>query len=716
MNSKFKINKIVYPFIGLLLVIAVTLVSYLQQTPISAYASMQSTGVFSPRSRGVDLMGDNFSVTNTPAITVLTHGLGGKASYWSNNNDNIAADDTFGFAYDDRSLIERLRQVNGANVFWAKMEPDGTSFYLHRIPVMRSRYQQYKIDNLETVFQFTLSEINQHIIIVFEATETGREGAHLTAYNEFRIMLNAVVNDYGYVTGGVYPKINLIGHSRGGLTNMEYANNHPRLISDIYSMGTPYNGSNFGRVNLFADMVVHHIDSTPGTALYDINDTATQNRLRNDWAANRQNGRGSHIRLFPMAGTSTLGQIADLGGAWGSLGTSLVVLVPASFAIFVTMASSLVWDLETLKGIPNTSWIVINDAFYSAFSGWAWLWVGRNTHIDDDLLVHKDSQSATGYTGITDTFHKRFNHIGSGSGLTVNFDSSRVSEQNFAVVHNLESRDDDFIDWIVDRINTNFNIFYTNTYENGLYIRGFSNTFITNLIIPETLFINGVERAVVTIGNNAFANQSQITQISIPASVTIISSFAFQRCTGLTNINIPNGVTSIANYAFAGCTSLKTVTIPASVTYISYGAFAGCSALENIAVHSANSYYRSDGYCLIEIATNNPIACWNDGTTYIPTFMLYIENHYFDNSGVFVYLFIDEIEYFYYFTSLYASFNDEVNVYLIDAFDQYCYMTGYSYGGAELVGFTVEGQLTDWYLVIPAEGTSIIIPIQPYFG
>ena len=69
-------------------------------------------------------------------------------------------------------------------------------------------------------------------------------------------MIGSIARDFGYITGGTYPRINLIGHSRGGLTNMEFANTYPRLICTMFAIGTPFFGSNFGRVNLFANLVI----------------------------------------------------------------------------------------------------------------------------------------------------------------------------------------------------------------------------------------------------------------------------------------------------------------------------------------------------------------------------------------------------------------------------------------------------------------------------
>ena len=62
-------------------------------------------------------------------------------------------------------------------------------------------------------------------------------------------------------------------------------------------------------------------------------------------------------------------------------------------------------------------------------------------------------------------------------------------------------------------------------------------------------------------------------------SVTSIGSYAFSSCSGLTSVTIPNSVTSIGSYAFYNCYRLTSVTIPNSVTSIGNEAFAYCSQL-----------------------------------------------------------------------------------------------------------------------------------------
>lgn len=550
-------------------------------TPTQVSASPNS---FSGRTTNVDLSSDDYPVTATPAITILTHGLGGSASHWSNNSDST-------FSYDNRSLIERLREKNDANVYWAKMA-GASNFHFYTIDAL-DQLNHYDIINLTALTQFSTQTISKHIVIVFEATEDASSGSHDAMYNQFETMLISVVQDYGHVTDGIFPKINLIGHSRGGLTNMDFANHYPRLISDMYSIGTPFNGSNFGRINLFAQLIAGHIDSEVGTALYDINNVLLQNRLKSEWAANQQNGRGSHIRFFPMSGYSTLGMIADVaGGVFGTIATTLLHIAPSGFPIIVTEASTIIWAIEAANGYPQTNWITINDAFYSAFSAWAFVWVDRNTEIVDDLLVHRDSQRATGYVGISDSYEKMFQHDGLFS--TANFDQSRTAVPNFAIVHNLETRDDDFIDWIISRINTDINIFDTSVNGNAVTINGFADNIDipTNfrLAIPSNLWINGQNYLVTKISSNAFAGNVNLVNVSLPANLSWIGAQAFGDCPNLTTVTFaPNSnLGSISEYTFQNCISLSQITIPASVLWIGSHAFYNCDNL-SIVNFSSNS-------------------------------------------------------------------------------------------------------------------------------
>ena len=137
---------------------------------------------------------------------------------------------------------------------------------------------------------------------------------------------------------------------------------------------------------------------------------------------------------------------------------------------------------------------------------------------------------------------------------------------------------------------------------------------------------------ITSIGDEAFAYCSGLTELTLPSSVTSIGYAAFRGCSGLTKLTLPNSVTSIGWNAFRGCSSLTELTLPNSVTSIGTGAFAycsgltelilpnsvtsigesafsGCSGLEKIAVESGNSCYDSRDNCnsIIDTETNTLI-------------------------------------------------------------------------------------------------------------
>ena len=69
---------------------------------------------------------------------------------------------------------------------------------------------------------------------------------------------------------------------------------------------------------------------------------------------------------------------------------------------------------------------------------------------------------------------------------------------------------------------------------------------------------------VKTIGDNALAWCTQLTDITIPCSVTSIGNRAFNNCTSLTSITIPEGVIRIGAKAFYHCTKLKEINFNAT--------------------------------------------------------------------------------------------------------------------------------------------------------
>jgi uncharacterized repeat protein (TIGR02543 family) len=98
--------------------------------------------------------------------------------------------------------------------------------------------------------------------------------------------------------------------------------------------------------------------------------------------------------------------------------------------------------------------------------------------------------------------------------------------------------------------------------------QAFQNTGLTSVTIPPS---------VTSLGSSVFAGNTALASVTI--ANTTIARYMFNGCTALTSVTISGAVTDIGDSAFMN-TGLTSINIPASVTTIDANAFRDCIALE----------------------------------------------------------------------------------------------------------------------------------------
>ena len=178
---------------------------------------------------------------------------------------------------------------------------------------------------------------------------------------------------------------------------------------------------------------------------------------------------------------------------------------------------------------------------------------------------------------------------------------------------------------------------------NSVILYGHTNTINGTLIIPSTVAYNDMVYTVIQIGDNAFANCSNLSgHLVIPNSVEMIGFQAFANCTGFTgSLIIGNSVATIGAWAFYGCSGFTgDLIIPNSVSAIGEAAFYNCSgfssqisipsSVSTIYCHELHPFYGTawynnqndgvlylDGWCLGYKGDIDPTLYIQEGTLHI---------------------------------------------------------------------------------------------------
>lgn len=116
----------------------------------------------------------------------------------------------------------------------------------------------------------------------------------------------------------------------------------------------------------------------------------------------------------------------------------------------------------------------------------------------------------------------------------------------------------------------------------------FQNTDITSISLPNS---------ITSLGNGCFYNCHKLISVKLPDNITSLGNETFSTCSHLSSIELPNTLTALGNYCFINC-RITTLILPQSITNLGIGCFSLCDNLKTITLPTN--------------ITNLPAACFED--------------------------------------------------------------------------------------------------------
>lgn len=129
-----------------------------------------------------------------------------------------------------------------------------------------------------------------------------------------------------------------------------------------------------------------------------------------------------------------------------------------------------------------------------------------------------------------------------------------------------------------------------------------------------------LDERIISIGEFAFYECSELTDIELHEGIEYIGQYAFADCKSLKDIQIPESVDSIGDSTFLGCDKLESFVFPYKIKCISTRLFVRCISLKDVTIGSG----------VAEIEDNAFFGCTALETITIPENVKWIEDEVFD--------------------------------------------------------------------------------------
>ena len=588
------------------------------------------------------------NVTSDAKATIFMHGYGACAGAWSNNvyaNGEInTPKDSEGnhikrvsLDFREGNLIEEVGSVFGTNKKLYVIKVNYFNNYVSKenlnskivLAELNSLYQT--IGDYVGINQIILDKTKHNIFIFDYVDEMSSESNENTYffYNYAMSIIAKKLSSTKTVTDAnnntstvrILPKFNLIGHSRGGIINLMYALDHPFMVKNLISIGTPYEGSTSAQIY---KLILAKENKPVDDALRDITRSDIYQKYRTEWNYNyytlykdiNVNATGSYCSMSFLKKMANYDKSNELKGYVKAKSSEEAAKFVRNGVVGVCVAKVLLdCRLGIIRAIGRRAFVRALREMFPDSIAVAGLQIFYNEIIYDDsflswyndVLVNTSSQLGSQFSGFN-RFVKKYRKNITREELEV------VSMNDVPVPHNLEIGDKDIIRYITKIFKADNRLCYVdNAAGDGVVITGIigmpSEVIGKALVIPET--IDG--KTVKEIGSYAFDNKLAdigVIKVEIPKTVTKINDYAFFNVTCLMNIilhtnsNYVSSLTHIGEGAFEGCTSLMGMILPNNVTSIGVGILANCTSLSSATLGDGVKHIPDDTFINCEKLTS----------------------------------------------------------------------------------------------------------------
>lgn len=206
---------------------------------------------------------NNKKIMSSSNVTVLTKGMGAKADDWLiKRGDNLYEINDIQLPYQlckANRIDENGEIIKNENINIYKFYLDNV-IHVEKLVENNNYYSFINLNSNESI------NLDSQIVLLYDGdmgygnvAKTNQE-----IYENFKEALNCLLTDIANNQYGYISKVNLIGHSRGGLINMLYSIDYPEIVNNLISLGTPYMGSDWAKAYVSLMKIINGPENVQG--------------------------------------------------------------------------------------------------------------------------------------------------------------------------------------------------------------------------------------------------------------------------------------------------------------------------------------------------------------------------------------------------------------------------------------------------------------------